>query len=72
MQRKTTIKDALDLFLLDCRARRLTPSTQTFFNELDIDTLQDVTGVHVRAACAPLAICTVIYKNTQSYCNYLD
>lgn len=47
MQRKTTIKDALDLFLLDCKARRLTPATQTFyrtkiqtfFKELDLDTL---------------------------------
>lgn len=63
MHRKTTTKAALDLFLLDCKARRLTPSTQdfyrtkiqTFFKELDIDTLQDVTSVHVRVAFAALA-----------------
>lgn len=63
MQRKTHIKDALDLFLLDCRARRLTPSTQTFyrtkiqtfFKELEIDTLQGVSGIHVRAGFAALA-----------------
>ena len=63
MHRRTHINDALDLFLLDCKARRLTPSTQTFyrtkiqtfFKELDIDTLQDVTAVHVRAAFAALA-----------------
>ena len=63
MQRRTTIKDALDLFLLDCQARRLTPSTRTFYRqklhtfiaELSTDTLQDITSIHARAALAALA-----------------
>jgi integrase/recombinase XerD len=63
MQRRIHIKDGLDLFLLDCQARRLTKSTQTFYrtkiqtfiNELGAETLQEITGIHVRAALVALA-----------------
>ncbi len=63
MQRKIHIKDALDLFLLDCQARRLTQSTQqfyrskilTFIQNLTVEHLQDVTGIHIRLALVALA-----------------
>lgn len=55
----TTLLDALELFLLDCEARRLTPSTRQFytaklsvFNKWceanQVDLLGDVTAHHTR------------------------
>ena len=60
MQRgTTTILDALDMFLLDCEARRLTPSTRQFYqaklsvflrwcDEHGVENLPDLTAHHIR------------------------
>ncbi len=58
--RKTPLKDAVDLFLLDGEARRLTPKTLTYYRDQlryfltylkdqAIDNLQDLTAGHVRS-----------------------
>ncbi len=58
------ISDALDLFLLDCEARRLTPATRQFYSvklslflrwcdDEDIHALQELTAHHLRRLPGP-------------------